>query len=88
MTLGHFDSGYWLFIKKLSANSPVPCEENPEVFFPEDFSGKQVRQVATALAKSLCNKCPVKKDCFTYAVESGQRYGIWAGTTAAERQVS
>ena len=81
----HFDSGYWLFIKKLSDAGGVPCEENPDIFFPDDFPDKQVRDVATAVAKRLCKGCSVKDACLSYAIESNQRYGIWAGTSPNER---
>ena len=85
MTDIHFGSGYWMFIKKLSDNNGAPCEKQPDIFFPEDFPNANVRKVAVSAAKRLCKSCPVKPDCFTYAIESKQRYGIWAGTTAAER---
>lgn len=85
MSNGHFDKGYWLFIKKLSDAGTVPCEENPDIFFPEDFPDKNVRDVAVAVAKRLCKSCPVKADCLSYAIESNQRYGIWAGTSPSER---
>lgn len=85
MSNGHFGKGYWLFIKKLSDAGTVPCEENPDIFFPEDFPDKNVRDVAVAVAKRLCKSCPVKADCLSYAIESNQRYGIWAGTSPSER---
>lgn len=82
---GHFDQGYWLFLKKLSSASPVPCEEHPDFFYPEDLPNARLRSVVTAYAKRMCKTCPIVKDCFTYAVESRQRYGIWGGTTPNER---
>jgi hypothetical protein len=33
----------------------------------------------------LCGECPIKDKCFTYAIETNQRFGIWAGTTPSER---
>ncbi|WP_039631344.1 WhiB family transcriptional regulator [Streptomyces sp. 769] len=41
---------------------------------------------AIAEAKRTCAACPVKKDCFNYAVDNEIRYGIWGGLTAKERQ--
>ncbi|WP_043267159.1 WhiB family transcriptional regulator [Streptomyces sp. CT34] len=41
---------------------------------------------AIAEAKSLCGRCPVKKDCFNYAIDNQIRYGIWGGLTDKERQ--
>jgi len=85
MSNRHFSSGYWIFIKKLSDAGGADCEDNPDIFFPEDFPDADVRQVATAAAKRICKACPVREPCLTYAIESNQRYGIWAGTTANER---
>jgi WhiB family transcriptional regulator, redox-sensing transcriptional regulator len=82
---GHFATGYWLFLKQIQAAGGVACEENPDVFFPEDFPDTDVRAVAVAMAKRMCNACPIKKECLTYAIESNQRFGIWAGTLASER---
>ena len=82
---GHFDHGYWLFIKKLSDASPVPCEEHPDFFFPEDYPEARLRAVVTAFAKRMCKACPLQQECFSYAVESGQKHGIWGGTSPHER---
>lgn len=30
-------------------------------------------------AKRICRTCPVTAECETFAVETGQRYGIWSG---------
>lgn len=57
----------------------------PEVFFPEDFPDKNVKDFAILVARNLCNTCPIKNECFMYANETDQRYGIWAGTLPSER---
>jgi len=80
-----FETGYWLFLRKIQAAGGAPCEDNPDVFFPEDFPDPNVREIAVAVAKRLCRTCPVKNDCLKYAIESNQKFGIWAGTTASER---
>jgi hypothetical protein len=87
MSLGHFGTGYWNFLRKIQSVESVPCQDSPEIFFPDDFPEPRVRLVATAAAKALCNSCPIKNDCFEYAIESKQRYGIWAGTTPSERSL-
>jgi hypothetical protein len=30
-------------------------------------------------AIALCTTCPVRDDCLTFAVRTGQQYGIWGG---------
>lgn len=39
-----------------------------------------------AEAKRMCATCPVKKDCFTYAIDNQITFGIWGGLTDKERQ--
>jgi hypothetical protein len=63
----------------------TPCMDCPEVFFPEDFPDKHTKTYAIQVARALCETCPVKKECFSYAKESNERYGIWAGTLPSER---
>lgn len=36
-------------------------------------------------AKRICDACPVSDECLQYALETGQRHGIWGGTTHRER---
>ncbi|PKV84250.1 WhiB family transcriptional regulator [Streptomyces sp. TLI_146] len=39
-----------------------------------------------AEAKRMCATCPVKKDCFNYAIDHQVIFGIWGGLTDKERQ--
>lgn len=51
---------------------------NADVFFPsleEDPSP----------AKSICAECPVRLACLAFALEHGEKYGIWGGMTERER---
>lgn len=41
---------------------------------------------STKLAKTVCKKCPVVKECLTDALERGDRYGVFGGTSPQERQ--
>lgn len=49
-----------------------------EIFFP-DKGG------STHQAKLICRQCPVKDECLAYALENGERFGIWGGLTTKER---
>ena len=58
---------------------------DPELFFPasQDYTAPaNVRALIEAGA--VCGRCPVRRECLTYAVDSGQTYGIWAGRSPAE----
>lgn len=54
---------------------------NLETFFPGQGKSSLVKK-----ALSICNTCPVKKDCFDYAYKEGIEFGIWGGSTAEQRK--
>lgn len=73
----------------MSWQTLAACRDaNPELFFPagEDYTAPTA---ATSLstARAVCSSCPVARECLTWAVESGEEFGIWSGTTPAERRV-
>ncbi|MFB6988597.1 WhiB family transcriptional regulator [Streptomyces sp. NPDC056178] len=51
-----------------------------KLFFP-----RKRDHASIAEAKRFCAQCPVKKDCFNYALDNEIRRGIWGGLTEAER---
>lgn len=53
---------------------------NPTLFYPE-------RGVSTSEAKAVCSGCEVKEECLEFAVESGEKFGIWGGLSERERRV-
>ena len=56
------------------------CRGAPaDVFFPE-------RGVSTDDAKAVCRRCTVANDCLEYALANNERFGIWGGKSARERQ--
>jgi WhiB family redox-sensing transcriptional regulator len=57
---------------------------DPEIFFPVGTSGPALLQIVEA--KSICRRCPVAAECLTWALESGQDYGVWGGTSEDERR--
>jgi WhiB family redox-sensing transcriptional regulator len=58
--------------------------EDPELFFPVGDSGPALAQAEAA--KAVCARCPVRRECLDYAVESGQDHGVFGGHTADERR--
>jgi WhiB family redox-sensing transcriptional regulator len=55
------------------------AETDPEAFFPE--KGGSTRE-----AKKVCRFCEVRAECLEYALENGERYGIWGGLSERERR--
>ena len=52
---------------------------SPNAFFPP-------RGVAPDDAKEVCAHCPVPYDCLAYALEHGERFGVWGGLSERERR--
>lgn len=50
-----------------------------DIWFPE--KGGSVAQ-----AKAICRGCPVRVPCLEYALENGERHGIWGGKSERERR--
>jgi WhiB family redox-sensing transcriptional regulator len=57
--------------------------EPPELFFPVGTTGPARRQIAEA--KSVCHRCPVTAACLAWALNTGQRHGVWGGLSEDER---
>lgn len=85
MGRGHFDKGYWKFLREIIANGGTPCAEKSDFFFPEDIPDPVERQEVTRIALQICKSCPLTDACLSYAIKNDERYGIWGGTLASER---
>lgn len=58
------------------------CRERPGVnFYPE-------RGESATAAKTVCAQCSVADGCRTFALDTGERFGIWAGLSVSERNRS
>ena len=67
------------------------CKGRPTRFWfattmpPELMVGRAVAGDPYAYGRSICNRCPVREACLTYALEAGERHGLWGGLDEAER---
>ena len=52
---------------------------DPDLFFPE-------RGASTREAKEVCRGCVVRLDCLEYALDNGEKFGIWGGLSERERR--
>jgi len=69
-----------IFQQILSWQVDARCVEvDPEIFFPE-------RGGSSRAARAVCNGCPVKMDCLSYALNNREQFGIWGGTSERERR--
>jgi len=77
-----FTKRYLRFLRLVHETDP-PCQEFPDVFFPDDW---EQASKATATAKDYCKSCPIMLDCGLYAIEAKEPHGVWGGMTAHERR--
>ena len=49
-------------------------DADPDLFFPST-------REETEQALAICGSCPVQPECLDYALEAGERFGIWGGLT-------
>lgn len=52
---------------------------DPDLFFPE-------RGASTRDAKEVCMGCVVREECLEYALNNGEKFGIWGGMSERERR--
>jgi WhiB family redox-sensing transcriptional regulator len=52
---------------------------DPDLFVPE-------RGSSTREAKEVCRGCVVREDCLEFALENGEKFGIWGGLSERERR--
>jgi WhiB family transcriptional regulator, redox-sensing transcriptional regulator len=61
------------------------CQDSdPELFFPVTSHGPARRQLEKA--KAVCAGCAVQAKCLEFALDTGQSFGVWGGTTEDERR--
>jgi WhiB family redox-sensing transcriptional regulator len=60
-------------------------DEDPDLFFPITSTGPSARQVN--LAKAVCGRCRVQRECLRFALATRQDHGVWGGTTEEERKL-
>ncbi len=70
------DGGHW--------SIQAACRDaDPDLFFPIGVSVIAELQAATAL--QMCAICPVRLRCLRWALDHDQIFGVWGGTTEADR---
>jgi WhiB family transcriptional regulator, redox-sensing transcriptional regulator len=69
-----------LAIDELSWQDYANCRgADADLFFPE-------RGASTRKAKAICGACDVRDECLDFALEYGEKFGIWGGMSERERR--
>lgn len=59
---------------------------DPELFFPASPAGTPADQAE--IAKGVCARCPVRRECLRFALATRQAYGVWGGMSEQERRTA
>lgn len=62
----------------------VPCQNYPDAFFTFDEDG---RNNSFLTARELCQQCPIRLICLSYALDNDEEHGVWGGLSPYERDV-
>jgi hypothetical protein len=71
----------------ITDNGGVECSKVPAIFFPEDLVAKndfKMKNDLESTAREICFRCPVIAKCLKVGLY--EPYGIWGGTTPAQRE--
>ena len=69
-----------LVVGDLSWQDGANCKgANADLFFPE-------RGASTREAKEVCRGCVVREQCLEFALQNGEKFGIWGGLSERERR--
>lgn len=60
------------------------CASDPDAMYPD-----KVPSASARLAVAICGRCPVRRECLTYAMaveRTTAAHGVWGGMTADQRR--
>lgn len=69
------------FRDNLWQNNAECLNSGSDPFFPEAGDNSK-----TFIARNFCKDCRVINECLEYALWSGEKFGVWGGTTERERR--
>lgn len=78
---GNFEptSDFW------SWRDRAACIGHEDLFYSAEDESKGERRGKEEKAKTVCAACSVFETCRQFALDSKELYGVWGGTTEAER---
>ena len=53
---------------------------------PDLFFGGRGDNKSHAAAKRVCAGCEVRDECLAYALDNGERFGVWGGLSERQRR--
>ena len=67
------------WVSEAACRGGLQADVADALFFPgRGHSGER--------ARTICATCPVRAECLQHALEVGEKFGIWGGTSEKERR--
>lgn len=67
-------------------NPPECTEMNPDYWFADEHDEEEkFGRSERAIALSVCKRCPLKNDCFKYAIDNEIMEGVWGASVPQQR---
>ena len=54
-------------------------------FAPAHLERREERMLRESRARALCSRCPVRDECLSAVLDSGEPHGIWGGMNELQR---
>ncbi len=61
-------------------------EDSAYFFAPSYFEKRHEKDAREAVAKAICQTCPVLEECREFALRARESHGIWGGLNEMERR--
>lgn len=61
-------------------------EETRDCFFSDDEYTSEENEVRFMVAQAVCSSCPAIEMCLAYALDTGEKYGVWGMHTPKQRR--
>lgn len=73
--------------QELIQSTPVECAEmNPDYWFADPLDEEEsFGRSERAIAVGVCKRCPIRWECFKYAVDNNIEEGVWGGALPQQR---
>lgn len=75
------------FLELLAASPRVPCAEDTGKFFGDSQDEEEPYDDEHMVeAVTVCQECPIKRECLIQALTFHETHGVWGGMTPSQRE--
>ncbi len=64
------------------------CHGLTDLFYGQSGEMPTQKLARELAAVAVCHDCPLEAECLEFALETGEKHGVWGGRTEAELRAS